>query len=249
MTAPFYETDSALSQYLLFHYGTPEETLSFPEGPAEALNFPVRCVSECLDVPSLPLNARALDLGCAVGRSSFELARTCSTVLGIDASASFIRAAQRLQSGETLRYRIPIEGDLFTETTATAPTDIPLQNVSFQTGDATNLPETLGPFNVVLMANLIDRLPDPRRCLARLPSLLRPNGQLILTSPYTWTEEYTPKSNWLSTPGKTAFDSLHEILSPHFELASRQNLPFLIREHARKYQWSVAEATTWRRRT
>jgi hypothetical protein len=26
------------------------------------------------------------------------------------------------------------------------------------------------------------------------------------------------------------------------------DLPFLIREHQRKFQWSVAEATIWRRR-
>jgi hypothetical protein len=27
-----------------------------------------------------------------------------------------------------------------------------------------------------------------------------------------------------------------------------KDLPFLIREHARKFQWSVALATVWRRR-
>jgi hypothetical protein len=28
-----------------------------------------------------------------------------------------------------------------------------------------------------------------------------------------------------------------------------KDLPFLIREHARKFQWSVAEATIWRRKS
>ena len=34
-----------------------------------------------------------------------------------------------------------------------------------------------------------------------------------------------------------------------FDLIAVKDLPFLIREHARKFQWSVAEATIWRRRT
>jgi hypothetical protein len=44
------------------------------------------------------------------------------------------------------------------------------------------------------------------------------------------------------------FDALRRILSPHFKLARRQDLPFLIREHARKYQLGVSEASTWVRR-
>jgi hypothetical protein len=30
-------------------------------------------------------------------------------------------------------------------------------------------------------------------------------------------------------------------------LESIRDLPFLLREHARKYQWSVAQASLWRR--
>jgi hypothetical protein len=38
------------------------------------------------------------------------------------------------------------------------------------------------------------------------------------------------------------------VLDPHFTLARTLELPFLIREHARKFQWSVAQATVWIRR-
>src|SRR5712691_9068529 len=79
---PYYETDRALSEYLLFHYGAPEQLLPYAFGPTDALNFPGRCVTECLSVTRLPSQARALDLGCAVGRSSFELARSCAQVVG-----------------------------------------------------------------------------------------------------------------------------------------------------------------------
>lgn len=78
-------------------------------------------------------------------------------------------------------------------------------------------------------------------------------GQLIITSPYTWLEEYTPKENWLggySAEGQTidTLDGLKSSLQGSFELVSTQDLPFLIREHARKYQWSVAQASVWRRK-
>jgi hypothetical protein len=69
-------------------------------------------------------------------------------------------------------------------------------------------------------------------------------GQLVITSPYTWLEEFTPRANWLSP----ALDGLRTALAPHFDLVSTRDLPFLIREHARKFQWSVAQATTWIRR-
>ena len=252
MTAPFYEPDAALSQYLLFHYGKPEEVLPFDEGPRDALNYPIRCVTECLDLATLPAAARALDLGCAVGRSSFELARFCESVIGIDYSAAFIRAASQLQSGAQLRYRYQIEGDLQAEATADIPEEIRREKVQCKVGDAMKLSPKLGTFDVILMANLIDRLRDPRACLDQLPGLVRPNGQLIITSPYTWTEEYTPKSAWLCSDNHgeitTTQEKLLQLLEPHFHLTTRKNLPFLIREHARKYQWSLAEATVWRRR-
>lgn len=39
---------------------------------------------------------RALDVGCAVGRSSFEMARTFDEVVGVDFSGKFINAAKAL---------------------------------------------------------------------------------------------------------------------------------------------------------
>ena len=107
----------------------------------------------------------------------------------------------------------------------------------------------IGAFDVVLMANLIDRLSEPQRCLERLPGLVKPGGQLIITSPYTWMEEFTPQQNWLGGyGGATTRDGLRSALGESFEFVKAKDLPFLIREHVRKFQWSVAEATIWRRR-
>lgn len=243
-----YETDKLLGEYLLFHYGSAEEI--HPPMPAarEALFFPSRCVTECVDASALPPGARALDLGCAVGRSTFELARMCGSVLGIDHSQRFIAAAEALRTGEALRYSRVDEGILTTPLVARAPEGVDGLRVRFETGDAMALRDDLADFDVVLMANLIDRLREPRRCLARLPALVRRGGQLVITSPYTWLEEFTPREHWLGSEKETTHEELQRRLGSDFDLVATKDLPFLIREHARKFQLSVAQATVWRRR-
>jgi len=252
MEMNIYESNKLLAEYLLFHYGAPEDVLSHADGLHGALGYPQRCVSECLDVACLPVNARALDLGCAVGRSTFELARHCEEVIGVDFSRRFIDAAESLGADGRLEYRRADEGSLTTPCVAVVPHEIDRRRARFENGDAMNLRGDLGQFDVVLMANLIDRLTEPTRCLARLAGLMRPGAQLIITSPYTWLEEFTPRENWLGgferdSQRVTTRDGLQKVLAEDFQLLSTRDLPFLIREHARKFQWSVAEATIWRR--
>jgi hypothetical protein len=83
--------------------------------------------------------------------------------------------------------------------------------------------------------------------------LLRPGGQLLVTSPWSWLVEYTARRCWLGgfrRKGRSVktFDTLRQILSPHFRLVRRRDLPFLIREHARKFQLGLADASLWVRK-
>jgi putative 4-mercaptohistidine N1-methyltranferase len=249
----YYETDRALSEYLLFHYGAPDQLLLPGFAMPAVPSFHCRCVSECLDAQRLPPDARALDIGCAVGRASFELSRHCSRVVGVDFSERFIGIAGHLGKNGSFLFGCVEEGELTRPCQAVVPDDIDRNRVQFERGDATAVRADLGAFDVVLMANLIDRLNDPRRCLALLPGLVKPGGQLIITSPCTWLTEYTPRENWLGgfeRDGKPlrTFDALKEILSPHFQFSQSKDLPFLIREHARKFQLAVAMAGMWIRK-
>ena len=253
MPQNFYETDRAVGEYLLFHYGTAAEILPFEFGPHTALGFPVRSVSEGLDLNRLPANARALDLGCAVGRSSFELARHCREVIGIDFSQRFVESAARLALDGQIDFSFVEQGELRRHATAVVPEEVDRTRVRFEQGDAMDPRDHLGQFDVVLLANLVDRLSEPARCLKRLSGLVNPGGQLIITTPGTWLTEFTPKEHWLGgfeCDGKavTTLDGLRTHLDKDFELTSTKDLPFLIREHARKFQWSVAQASLWRRR-
>ncbi len=252
-----YESDAALAQYLWLHYGESEARV--PEAFRAALGFPARC-AQCAGAAvddrgarsAIAPAGRALDVGCAVGRSTFELARGCAGVIGIDFSARFIAAAQALQRGETLSYVVPDQGELVQALEARAPSDVDRARVRFEVGDAMALRADLGAFDVVLAANLICRLSEPRRFLDRLPALVKPGGSLLLTTPSTWKQIHTPRQNWIGGyagergPVHT-LEGLNEILAPHFALESRTDEPLLIPEHARKYEFIVAEATRWRR--
>lgn len=249
MADSIYESDRLVREYLLFHYGEPEEILPWKHGPREALGFAVRCVRDLLNSSSVGRDARALDVGCAVGRSSFELAGHCREVIGIDYSQAFIEAADKVRNAGSLDYEYAVEGDRTARAVARVPAGVDVSRVKFEVGDAMSLRADLGTFDVVLAANLLCRLPDPRVFLARVPELVKPGGQLLLTTPFTWLAEFTPREKWIGGTGHNeSADELTRLLEPYFELKLSKEIPFLIREHARKYQWSVAWGSRWVRR-
>ncbi len=76
VSAGFSETERSLSEYLLFHYGTEKELLSW----SETVGAPKDCTSFPADLSRVAINfvrqrqgppkfGRALDIGCAVGRT------------------------------------------------------------------------------------------------------------------------------------------------------------------------------------
>lgn len=248
LTSSRYETQTALDEYLLFHYGSDDEQMPFDFGPKSSAHFPIRCVTECLDVSILPSNPRGLELGCAVGRSSFELARYCETVVAVDSSSSFISAARQIQREGLLEYSILNEKGSTTKKVAKLPHGINPDCVAFRCCDVMDLFLESTSYHVVLAANLLCRLQNPSLFLALLPEVVSKGGQLILISPYSWSEEFTPQNHWIVSEAKTPLESLQEKLENHFDLHHIFDMPFLIREHWRKYQWGISQATIWRKK-
>ena len=239
-----YESDKILSEYLLFHFASAEEILppdrTWPAGMHEALNFAIRTPGHF----SSTVVKRGLDLGCAVGRSAFEMSATCDEVIGIDFSHAFIRAAEALRKGEALSYDRREEAAICTRLQAKLPAGINGSKLRFLQGDAMNLAEDLGSFDRVHAANLLCRLPEPKRLLDRLPSLVKPGAELVLATPCTWLEEFTPPENW---PVAGTLEWLQQSLTPAFNLLRCAEEPFLIRETARKFQWTTSLVTVWQR--
>lgn len=242
-----YETDEQVCQYLDFHYG--------PEYFGVA-NFPKALADIALE--HCPQGGRALDIGCAVGRASLELARRFEHVDGVDFSARFIDAALQMVAQDSYRYTMPVEGELIdyheVKLASLGLGQAEASRVHFSQGDALNLKPKYSGYDLVLAANLIDRLREPQRFLTDIGGRINPGGVLILTSPYTWLESFTPRANWLggvreNGEAVTTYRALQLALAADFEeIAAPQDVPFVIRETARKHQHTLAQLTVWRRR-
>jgi putative 4-mercaptohistidine N1-methyltranferase len=124
--------------------------------------------------------------------------------------------------------------------------------VEFYQGDACNLKAHFNSYDMIIGTNLIDRLYDPKLFLNDMKKRLNKDGFLILTSPYTWLEEYTQKSNWIggytNTDGTevSTLDGLKDILKNDFELIHTIDVPFVIKETKRKYQHTISQLTIWK---
>lgn len=242
-----YETDKLLSEYAEFHYG--DNYYGVPNFSQALAHLAIKAMGH------KPARA-ALDLGCAAGRASFELAKHFEHVTGVDFSARFIGLGVQLAQQGVLRYTLADEGDLV-EYKERKLSDLGLDavrnKVEFFQGDACNLKPILTGYDLILAANLIDRLYSPRKFLAEVHERLNLGGVLMLTSPYTWLEEHTPRAEWIGGYKKdgervTTLDGLKKILSPHFRLiAEPQAVPFVIRETRRKFQHTLSEVTLWER--
>jgi putative 4-mercaptohistidine N1-methyltranferase len=243
-----YESDALLSEYLLLHYGDEDDGMPYAFGPRDALDFPQRCVDELLQKDLLPADATALDVGCAVGRSALALSEHCESVIGLDLSQRFVDTAQVMVDQGHVDHWIAEEGHVRTPRRFSVPAACNRERVSFRVADAMALPQDLGQYDVVMMANLVCRTPDPARCLREGMARVKPGGQLLLTTPYTWLETFTAPDAWLGAQDDAAprgWDGVSSILSTASTLRHRQDMPFCIREHARKFQWSVADASVW----
>jgi putative 4-mercaptohistidine N1-methyltranferase len=197
---------------------------------------------------------KALDLGCAVGRASFELAKHFDHVTGIDFSARLINLGVQLSEQGVIRYSIADEGELrlyrerhLVELGLGDVTD----KAELLQGDACNLKSIFAGYDLVLAANLIDRLYDPKLFLALIHERINQGGLLVIASPYTWLEEHTKKESWLGGIKKdgenvTTLDGLKAILDPYFDLMTTpQQVPFVIRETSRKFQHTLSDVTIW----
>ena len=245
--AAYYETDRQLAEYAEFHYG--DEYFGVPNFPRALARLAIEAMGE------RPART-ALDLGCATGRASFELARHFDKVTGIDFSARFIGLGASLAQHGSLRYTRVDEGELVSyqqRTLAELGLAEVAAKVEFFQGDACNLKPVFADYDLILAANLIDRLYDPARFLGAVHERLRPGGLLLIASPYTWLTEHTKREAWIGGFKKdgenfTTFDGLQAILGQHFRLLGGPlSVPFVIRETKRKFQHTLSEVTLWER--
>lgn len=241
-----YESDELVSQYCEFQYG---------DAYFGVKNFAIECAK--IAYKFVKNYTKALDLGCATGRTTFELAKSFNKVEGIDFSARFIGVGVKLKNEGYIAFSSKTEGDLVQKKRVSIEElgyEKVKEKVSFWQGDACNLKPNFNSYDLILATNLIDRLYNPKLFLESVHNRLNNEGVLILTSPYTWQESSTKKEFWLGgyrdESGKEVktIDTLKAILGKNFELLHVEDREFVIKETARKFQHSVAEVSVWRKK-
>jgi len=265
-----YESNELLDMYLGLHYPTSGEVegvhpiLPHVNIPNHGLRFPQRVANLLLSLEPVKTTNRALDIGCAVGGASFELAKSFDHVDAFDFSENFVTAAKEMQRGDkTMSFRIPIEAEIYETVQAVheeGVTEDIRNRVNFFVGDACQLQtysknDVLGTYDGVIMSNLLCRLPDPIASLDGLPLIVNKGGVVVIVTPFSWLDQFTKKNNWLggyvdpvtdeAVYSKTVLKKLME--DRGFVKIHEEEMPLVIREHQRKYQYIVSEASAWRK--
>jgi 2-polyprenyl-6-hydroxyphenyl methylase/3-demethylubiquinone-9 3-methyltransferase len=135
-----------------------------PQGPSKPLHdlnpLRLKYIDRVVSFKGAPATARArvLDVGCGGGILAESMARAGAHVLGIDLSQACLDVAHlhALDSGVELDYRAVSAEDLARE----RPAD----------------------FDAVTCMELLEHVPDPEAMLASLAALVRPGGDVIVST-------------------------------------------------------------------
>ncbi|MEJ2681423.1 MAG: 5-histidylcysteine sulfoxide synthase [Gammaproteobacteria bacterium] len=258
-----YETDLSITSSIEAHYGRNDdrngEHLFRGEALAGRSNFSVVCAQACLEHVQDRKTRRALDVGCAAGRSAFELAARFDHVDAIDFSARLIAAPSHLQETGVQRYVVRDEGELliFKEVRLRdfKHYEAVKDKISFMQADACNLSEKFSDYDLVFAGNVLEHLYDPVQFLCQIKNRIHPGGLLILVSTYNWQAHITPREKWLggfkAATGEsfTTLDGIREALLPEFErIGALCDLPFWERHSSRDGRCGVAQMSVWERK-
>jgi SAM-dependent methyltransferase len=173
--------------------------------------------------PIKPRTGPALDVGCAVGRLAFELAKTHDHVIGVDTSINFIREARQILNSKRLEFDLVIEGAL-TESRGCSFVGWELEGVEFIVADALALPFRSHRFATVAALNILEKVPDPLQHLREVNRMLAPEAATFLFSdPFSWDPAVSPPHTWLSGNGnghysRRGIDTLRRMFGGEFNV-------------------------------
>ncbi|MEN6439794.1 MAG: methyltransferase domain-containing protein [Syntrophobacter sp.] len=189
-----------------------------------------------------------LDAGCATGRFTFEMAKKCDFVIGIDMSEGFVSTARRILRDRKLAFQVREEGMIHTERSFALPESWEPRNVEFIVGDAQALPFRSGIFSRVASLNLLDKVPRPLDHLREANRVAcREESELLISDPFSWSEDVCPSGDWLggTLDGPLrgpALDNISRILSddrefsPSWAISRRGAVWWKIRNHANHFE-------------
>jgi SAM-dependent methyltransferase len=138
-----------------------------------------------------------IDIGCAVGRTSFELAEACDEiVLGIDLNFHMVKLAGSVLKEGQVTYPKRRGGIVFKQREFSVAFER-AENVDFWVCDATCLPFGDEAFSLATSLNVLDCVQTPYAHLKELARVLKPDAVGLLSTPYDWNVSATPMESWL----------------------------------------------------
>jgi SAM-dependent methyltransferase/uncharacterized protein YbaR (Trm112 family) len=138
-----------------------------------------------------------IDLGCAVGRGTVELARrTGSLTVGVDLSFGMLRVAERARRESRAVFGVRRVGLVY-DRREIALAEMPAADVSFWCCDVGSLPFADGTFAGALSLNVLDCVASPLQHLVEMGRVLASGAPALLSSPYDWSPTATPLAQWL----------------------------------------------------
>ncbi|MCA9218320.1 MAG: methyltransferase domain-containing protein [Planctomycetales bacterium] len=184
-----------LSSYCWDHYADLDESEPASEFSPGAV---VTALNDGLNAAEPEAANPIIDVGCSVGRTTFELASRFpdSLVLGVDLNFSMLRVASKVLRSGIVSYPRRRVGMVYDRREFCVEFQNS-QHVDFWACDATALPFRSETFALAVGLNVLDCVPAPLRLFQSIGDVLSPSGKCVLSSPYDWSPAATPVENWL----------------------------------------------------
>ncbi|TVM15813.1 SAM-dependent methyltransferase [Oceanidesulfovibrio indonesiensis] len=234
-----YETSAAVGSYLWSHY-------------SDIVGEEMACDAYGAWASKLGgVAGPALDVGCAMGRITFELAAEAGFAVGVDFSRSFTRMARELRKTGRLESSIVVEGKITRPFTVELPERLRTGVAEFIVGDAMALPFSSDAFPAVSSLNLLDKVCRPEDHVRELCRVAAGEGcRVLVADPFSWAEEICPPGDWLGGVEEGDFagrglDNLKRLLEEEeFEFSDTSPVWWTIRNHENHFErirsWTVA---------
>ena len=192
------------SSYTWDHWGEFDPAINKSVGQITSPGAIARLLKQGIDLFPKKLSTASgpgLDMGCAVGRTTYELADHLQRpVVGIDLDISLLRRAQQIHASGIVEYPLRRTGlayDRHTFSVANQYSQTVKANIDFWCCDVTALPFSDNLFSFTSSLNVLDCVHSPLTALQEIERTLEHTGRCVLASPYDWSTSATPTEAWI----------------------------------------------------
>ena len=130
-----------------------------------------------------------LELGCGEGYGTYSLSKSANSIIGIDIDEKTIHHAQKKYIND---------------------------NLEFQIGSVTELPEFNKKFDVIICFEVIEHIEEHTKLLKSIKNLLNPSGILLISTPNTDVYSKNKSSKNPHHVKELSLDELNKLFKKNF---------------------------------